>query len=361
MNPGDKDNKESGTPVNEAAKTLSLLGAQKGGEARALSLTPERRSEIARKAVLARWEKDKPGEILPKAIYGSPDHPLKIGRLEIPCYVLDDGKRVLVHGGMLTALDMKIGTAGRGAGDRLNKFLATKSVKPFADKYLGGMIITPIKFRIPTGQIAHGYEATILADICDAVLEARKENKLNYQQEHIAKQCEILVRGFARVGIIALVDEATGYQDKRTKEALAKILEEFIAKELRPWIKTFPDDYYKEIFRLNRWPFIESGFKKRPGVIGKWTNDVIYDRLAPGVKDELHRIAERDDSGRPKHRLFQRLTENMGHPKLKEHLAAVIALMKAADDWGGFKKMANRALPAYGRTLDLPYDMEKEK
>jgi hypothetical protein len=281
--------------------------------------------------------------------------------MEIPCYVLDNGKRVLVHGGMLAALDMKIGTAGRGAGDRLNKFLATKSIKPFADKYLSGMIIAPIKFRVPTGQIAHGYEATILADICDAVLEARKEGKLHYQQEHIAKQCEILVRGFARVGIIALVDEATGYQDKRTREALAKILEEFIAKELRPWIKTFPDDYYKEIFRLNRWPFIESGIKKRPAVVGAWTNDIVYDRLAPGVRQELHRIAERDEHGRPRHKLFQRLTENMGHPKLKEHLSAVVALMKAADDWRGFKRMIRRALPAYGENLELPLDYESKK
>ncbi len=200
-----KQQQEDEIEINEAAKTLSSLGAKKGGEARALVLTAERRSEIARKAGLTRWQKVEGKETLPRATYGSLDRPLKIGNLEIPCYVLDNGKRVLVHKGMLAALDMKIGTAGRGTGDRLNKFLSTKSIKPFADKYLHEMIIKPIKFRISAG-IAHGYEATILADICDAVLEARKEGKLNYQQEHIAKQCEILVRGFARVGIIALVD-----------------------------------------------------------------------------------------------------------------------------------------------------------
>jgi hypothetical protein len=52
------------------------------------------------------------------------------------------------------------------------------------------------------------------------------------QQEHIAKQAEILVRGFAGVGIIALVDEATGYQQDRARDALSRILEAFIAKEL---------------------------------------------------------------------------------------------------------------------------------
>jgi hypothetical protein len=39
-----------------------------------------------------------------------------------------------------------------------------------------------------------------------------------------------LLRGFARVGIIALVDEATGFQRDRTKDALSKILEAYIAK-----------------------------------------------------------------------------------------------------------------------------------
>jgi len=36
------------------------------------------------------------------------------------------------------------------------------------------------------------------------------------QQKHIAAQAEIIMRGLATVGIIALVDEATGYQDPAT-------------------------------------------------------------------------------------------------------------------------------------------------
>src|SRR5262249_53245705 len=122
-------------------------------------------------------------------------------------------------------------------------------------KELADMMNNPIRFQVPTGGIAYGYEATVLADLCDAVLAARKAGALHYQQEHIAEQCEILVRGFARVGIVALVHEATGYQDSRAKDALAKILEAFIAKELRKWVSTFPIDYYKELFRLRGWTF----------------------------------------------------------------------------------------------------------
>lgn len=98
-------------------------------------------------------------------------------------------------------------------------------------------MLNPIRFRAPTGGVvATGYDATILPNICDAVLAARDAGALRTDQLHIAKQCEILVRGLARVGIIALVDEATGYQRDRTKDALAKILEAFIDKELQPWV-----------------------------------------------------------------------------------------------------------------------------
>jgi len=222
-----------------------------------------------------------------EAIHGSADHPLRIGNIEIPCYVLEDGKRVLVQSGMLNALDLSQGTADkRVGGDRLSKFIETKGVRESVGEELSKSIINPIKFRAPNGVEAYGYEATILADICDAVLEARKAGTLHYQQIRIADQCEILMRGFARVGIIALVDEATGYQDVRARQALEKILEKFIAKELAKWAKRFPDEFYKEMFKLKRWEY-KANSVKRPGVIGYYTNDLIYARLAPGVLDQL--------------------------------------------------------------------------
>jgi hypothetical protein len=292
---------------------------------------------------------------IPKSICGSPDRPLRFGDIEIPCYVLEDEKRVLVQKGMMTALDMKQGTAGRGGGDRLAKFISTKSIKPFASGELIEVITNPIKFQIAGGNVAYGYEATVLADLCDAVLTARKKGKLNYQQTHIADQCEILLRGFARVGIIALVDEATGYQEIRSRQALEEILERFIAKELRKWAKTFPDEFYERLFRLKGWQY-QPFSVKRPQYVGTLTNDLVYERIAPGVLDELKRITPKDDKGRRRHRYFQRLTEDVGHPRLREHLAAVIALMKATTNWGQFKRAIERALPRYGKTVPLDID-----
>ena len=145
---------------------------------------------------------------------------------------------------------------------------------------------------------------------------------------------------------------ATGYQDERARDALARILEAFIAKELRPWVRTFPAEFYKEMFRLRNIPYRED--VKRPQYIGVLTNDLVYSRLAPGVLDELRRLTPRDEKGRLKTHLHRRLTDDIGNPKLLQHLSAVTALMKASDTWDGFKPMVDRALPKYKRYKSLP-------
>jgi P63C domain-containing protein len=119
----------------------------------------------------------------------------------------------------------------------------------------------------------------------------------------------------AHTGIIALVDEATGYQYLRARQALEEILEKFIATEFRKWAKTFPDEFCREIFRLRGWEFQEATVKRTP-LIGKITLDLVYDRLAPGVRQRLEEINPKNEKGYRKHKLFQRLTEDVGDPDL---------------------------------------------
>lgn len=322
------------------------------GKARAKALKPSRRSEIARNAARARWAGGGP---IPAAVFGSPEHPLRIGDIDIACYVLEDGRRVLAQRGMQTGIGMST-SGGTSGAQRLAQFLETLAEKGIDCSDLAVRIRNPILFTpVGGGPTAYGYEATLLPDVCDAVLEARKNNALLPQQAHFAKQCEVLVRGFARVGIIALVDSATGYEKVRARQSLEKILEQFVAKELQKWLKTFPDEFYQEIFRLNRWPYVVSSVR-RPGVVGHWTNDIVYARLAPGVLEELRRLVPRDESGRLKNKLFQRLNPDMGHPRLREHLSAVVALMKASGDWKHFYRLLDRALPRLDETPDLPFD-----
>lgn len=328
--------------------------ARQGGIARAEQLTPTERKRIASEAARVRWAG---GEQIRRATHGG-DRPLRIGDLEIPCYVLEDGTRVLAMGGMLKSLDMSLGGGGSGAKNRLARFVETKSVAPFVSADLRNKVLSPILFRAPAGGVvAYGYEATILADLCDAVLAARHAYALAPQQRHIALRCEILVRGFARTGIIGLVDEATGYQEVRSRRALEEILNRYLSEELRKWTKTFPDEYFDGVFRLKGWkyPAIPSA---RPGAFAYVTKDIVYARLAPGVLEELQRRNPTDGHGRRKHKHFQFLSDDYGDPKLREHLDKLAFLMRACSSWSEFRRLLDRAAPRVNSMPELPLETD---
>lgn len=288
-----------------------------------------------------------------KVIAGASDKPLVIGDIEIPCYVLEDETRVLTQSGMFAAL----GLARRGlvpveGGARLPRFAASKAINPFIPNDLRYGLENPIPIAV--GPEAYGFPATMLPQICSAVLDARRAGALDPQQRRLAAQCEKIVEGLAIIGIIALVDEATGYQEIRAKRALATILEKFIAKELQPWTKTFPYEFYERIAYLKGWP--SSYAIKRPSVVGHYTNDLIYARLAPGLLEELKSRTPRFPSGTLRNKHFQWFTPDIGHPRLKEHLAAVIALMKAAPNWSSFRRSLQRAFPKPGEQSQMELD-----
>lgn len=336
---------------------MSESAQAKGGKARAKSLSKEDRSAIASVAAEARWGKSgKDRAHIPKADFGSPDRPLRIGDLEIPCYVLDDGRSVVTQAGMLAALKMSPGTATKGGGDRIANFAGTKSISPFVSSALSEMIMNPIRFKAK-GQsaVAYGYEATILPDLCEAVLSARDAGKLNYQQEHIAKQCDILVRAFAKVGIIALVHEVTGYQEIRDREALQEILKRYISEELMAWVRTFPMEFYKQVFRLKGWNWNEG---RMSPIMGNIVNDLVYARLAPGVLEELKKRNPVTDKGYREHRHFQHLTSDIGHPALTRHLYELIGMARpfAFGEWDRYYDLVNRIFPKMNANLLLPFE-----
>ena len=277
-----------------------------------------------------------------KVIAGAPDKPLVIGDVEIECYVLEDETRVLSQRGLQTAIGMSPG-GGKVGARRIVEFMNLLERKSININDLMARANDPVEFQPVTGRTALGYPATLLVDVCNVVLTARDVGVLTRQQAHIAERCYVLIRGLATVGIIALVDEATGYQEIRTQRALATILEKFIDKELQPWTKTFPYEFYEQIFRLKKWDGPNG--RKRPPVIGHYTNDIVYARLAPGVLDELKRLNPTNTKGHRKSKHHQWFTTEFGHPKLKEHLAAVTALMRAAPNWNRFYGNLERAFP----------------
>src|ERR1700733_15834918 len=178
--------------TSEAAKKLSQLGASKGGDARASKLTPERRREIARAAIQARWEKA--GKIpLPRATHkGSFQEDFGI---DVDCYVLNDEARtaVISQRGMGEALGL-----GKG-GSRLPTFIKGTTIAPYIGRELSQKLEQPLIFQgQPLGvsiapQTIYGYDVTILIDICKAILAAEADGKLLPRQVNIRNQAHVIV------------------------------------------------------------------------------------------------------------------------------------------------------------------------
>ena len=124
-------------------------------------------------------------------------------------------------------------------------------------------------------------------------------------------------------------------------------------------MSTFPADYYREMFRLRQLEFPRDSVH-RPQYFGHLTNDVVYKRLAPGVLDELKKVTERAESGRLRHKYFQRLTSNIGYPALREHLGSVVTIMKLSRDWRDFYNKLDRLHPQYDTTMPLPLEWDED-
>ncbi len=343
--------------ISNAAKQLAKIGAPKGGRARAEALTPEERSNISRYAAEVRWANTASAR-LPKATHSGD---LKIGETLIRCHVLEDGRRLLSG----RAVTQAMGLTGRGQG--MARFLTSKSLKPFVSADLALAIEKPIVFTVSGGGISltHGYEAWVLPELCNIVMDAHDEGALRPHQDTLVRQAKLLSRAFSRVGIVALVDEATGYQEVRDRNALHKILEAYIAEELLPWTKRFPDEFYKQLFRLRGWQYSSLSMKgsiKGPGYVGKLTNEIVYEKLPPGVLEELRtRNPIADAKGQRRYKHHQFLTENVGNPHLERHLAVVTALMRASSTWDKFRRLLARALPSSPQQAHLPgFETEEE-
>lgn len=228
-------------------------------------------------------------------------------------------------------------------GAPLPVFLASKRLKSFISKEIMDGPLLPVFYFDGTRKVA-GYRADVLPAACDIWLRARDAGVLVPSQMDKAHKADMFMRALAHVGIVALVDEATGYQEVRDREALQAILDRYLRKELAAWAKRFPNEFYKEMFRLKGWGYNPLSVS-RPGVVGKYTNDIVYDRLAPGIIAELEKLNPRNESGNRKNRHHQWLSDDIGHAALAQHIHATIGLMRASDNWENFMDLINRAFP----------------
>jgi hypothetical protein len=314
---------------------LSKLDAAKGGRARASVLTAEERSEIARGAARARWAKagkppapEPPAEQEPASPVDRDDLPysmfpgtLQMGDVELECHVLNDARRVLTAREVVRAL----------RGTRSNP----PSVQRYLDAlpaYRKGMFDSRMMhFRIPgLPQVAMGFEGTVLIEMCDMYLAADQIDALKPNQKNLAAMSSIIMRACAKTGIEALIDEATGYQEVREKRALQVKLQAFIAEDMQEWVRTFPEEFWQELARLEG---IRYQARHRPIRWGQYVMRFVYDSIDPDLGRKLREI-----NPNPHHRQnHHQWLREYGRDKLQMQLGGVIATMRTCRDMTEFK------------------------
>jgi hypothetical protein len=335
---------EEESKSSKAGRALSKLGASKGGDARAAKLTQQQRTDIARKAVQARWAKEKgypaivlvPEEAATGALIPTAKHKgfLNLLEVNIPCYVLDNGQRVI---GRTATTEMLSGFKAQGD---LEGYLRSQNLKPFIDIDL--IVAKMTSFRLPEieqlGREAKGLPADLLIEICQslvAALQASQENppklKLTPRQLGMAVKASMFLAACAKVGLDALIDEATGYQYVREEDALQVKLRAYLEKEMRKWEKTFPDELWLEFGRLTNW---HGSVTNRPKYWGQLVMALVYEYIDPDVAKWLKENAPKPKKGQNYH---QWLTSQYGLRKLVEHLWMLVGIARTCHNMDELK------------------------
>lgn len=353
--------------MSEQSKSTPAERGALGGESRAAKLSSEDRRAIARKAAESRWGAD-----LPRATH---DGPLQLGDATLMAAVLSNGKRLIVQGTMLTAIGRsrtpKAGTGGSVNVDGLPFFLSAEVLKPFITDELM-LSTTPIFFRLKGGQRAVGYDALLLQMVCQVYQDLRESlmkklakgdkkqvsdaKRIYARYEHIVAKCDSLSRGFSQRGIIALVDDATGYQADMARDEITKILEKYISPKLMPWTRKFPHDFFREAYRLLGWEY-RLGQVKHPSYMGHFINKYVYGLLPPGVLEELKARSPKNEKGNRSNKLWMWLTEHTGEPHLDKILASDVTMMQLSDSKEHFEHNFQRI---YGNQRMFPMTMDQK-
>jgi hypothetical protein len=323
-----------------------------GGQARSQSLSREQRKEIARQGALARWNKV-PVVVDPDAMpEATHQGELPIGDVKLDCYVLEDGRRLFHKRGMARALTLK-----SDGGNAFLKTISGKGIGSAITPELREKIENPIVFKPLNGDPAHGYEAGTLIEVLDAIIQARNDLKLLPNQMFLALQAEIIIRSAAKVGIVALIDESTGFIADKRKAEYRELFQQYIADEIRQWDKEFPDEFFDMIYRLYGLKRINPNSFKHPVFFSKFIRKYIYKPLANSNGAILEELESKNpvvySSGGRRHKLFQFLSDQVGLPAFRQHLWKVVGIGAGAPDKAMFDKAFDRAFPQANSQIDM--------
>lgn len=276
---------------------------------------------------------------------------LKIAGNDIQCAVLDDDTRVVNGTNVLKVFGRKQMGANKYKG--ISPILTSKKLEEFVQADEISKLL-PMAYIAKNGNEVSGYPAESMQILCEVYLRARDDDALTDGQMHLAVQADIIIRSLAKTGVIALIDEATGFQYEREKDALQKILAAYISEDYMKWQRRFPRKFYQELFRLCGWEY-DSMTVKRPQYLGKLTNKYVYDLLPQGVLEKLREVNPKNKNGSRSRKHHQHLTENIGQTHLERHLTKIITLFEISDD---FTQLDNHVNKVFRDVDQLSLDLQ---
>jgi hypothetical protein len=245
---------------------------------------------------------------------------------------------------MAKALGMK-----SEGGNAFMKTISRKGLGSEISQELQEKIDNPLVFKPLSGDPGHGFEATDLIDICTSIMDAHKSGKLRPNQHHLALRSEIIIRSAAKVGITALVDEATGYIADKRKEEYREIFQQFIREEFSKYEKEFPQKLFDMIYKIYGLKRSKINPHRHPQFFGKFIRKYIYEPLANSNGAILQLLDEKNPvvyvNGGRKFKMFQFLTEVVGLPALRAHLWQIVGIGSTCSTKEQFERRFRDAFP----------------
>jgi hypothetical protein len=322
---------------------------RRGGIARRESLSPNERRRLARQAAIARWKQV--GDVPEASHHGI----LKIGDRELDVYVLEDGRRLFHKRVMGHALGLR-----SEGGNAFIKMLSGQTIRSEIPADLAEKIAKPVIFKGFKGDPVHGYEASVLIEVCEALIRVRDSGGLTARQQFLAIQAEFILRSSAKLGIVALIDEATGYSDNKRKDEYRQLFQEFLRDEFAQWEQDeYPEKFFDMIYRLYGLKRKNPDSTKHPQFFGKFIRRYVYYPLANSHGAILEQLDQRNPvvyvNGGRRYKMYQFLSEKVGLPALRAHLWQTIGIASIMSDHKAFDRAFYRAFPeAIPRRRDDP-------
>lgn len=295
-----------------------VKGRAKGGIARAKALTDEELVAIAKKGAIARWGIKATHKGNFKDDFG----------IDVECYVLDDEIKTAVINQI--GMGLAIGLSPRG--NAFPRFLASRGMSEVIGAQLAEKLSKPIKFQwtsvgAPHSISVHGFDVTLLIDVCKAIIQAEEEGKLNFQQKHTAKQAHIIINASAKAGIQNLVYKLAGYD--ATRQEVVNAFKLFIREEAREYEKEFPDQLYQQWYRLYELP---TPGKNKPWKFKHLTVDQVYKPLAKSNGKILQLAQTQRATGQERYKKLHQFLSEIGVKALRQHLGELIGIAKLSKD-----------------------------